>query len=98
MTTALVSMLLLIGFGVALLKNALRGWVVGLGGPPNAVEGPVAIALMLLLGFVPVVLLLLRDLLDQLVLARTPAECWGDSLISNFSKTLSRWPCSRKIR
>ncbi|MFO0810260.1 MAG: hypothetical protein U0746_16685 [Gemmataceae bacterium] len=79
LTTVFVSLMVLIGFGTAVVKKALRGWVVGMGGRPQAVDGPVTVALLLLLAFVPVALLLTRDLLDNLVLARTPAECWDDT-------------------
>ena len=78
LTTVFVSMLVLIAFGTALAKNLLRALIVGMGGQPRAADGPVGIALLVLLAFVPVVLLLTRDLLDNLVLARTPAECWDD--------------------
>lgn len=78
LTTVFVSLLVIIGFGIALAKNILRAWVVGLGGQPRAADGPIALALLVMLAFVPVVLILTRDLLDNLVLARTPAECWDD--------------------
>jgi hypothetical protein len=78
LTALFLAMYVFLGVFYALLRAALGGWAGQIAGRPGvgeAVANVIGIGLFLVS---PVLLLVSRDLLGQLVLARSPAECWGD--------------------
>jgi hypothetical protein len=74
-TALFLGMVVLLAVFHVVLRTALRGW---LGGPPaqNAADTLANLFCCGVFLLVPVLILVFRDILGQLALARTPAECW----------------------
>jgi hypothetical protein len=69
-------MLILLAVFHVLLRAALRGWA---GGGPQGQNLADTLANLFCCGvflLVPVLILVFRDILAQVALARSPAECW----------------------
>jgi hypothetical protein len=79
-TALFLGMLVLLSVFHFVLRTALRGW---LGGPPaqNMADTLANLFCCGVFLLVPVLILVFRDILGQLALARSPAECWGSDIL-----------------
>src|SRR5207302_1692161 len=76
-TALFLGMLVLLGLFHVVVRSALRGWA---GNRPQGPDLADTLANLFCCGvflLVPVLLLVFRDIIAQLALARSPAECWG---------------------
>jgi hypothetical protein len=77
-TALFLGMLVVLAVFHVLLRAALRGWA---GGGPQGQNAADTLANLFCCGvflLVPVLILVFRDILAQVALARSPAECWHD--------------------
>jgi hypothetical protein len=91
LTALFLAMYAMMGTTYAVCRVALGGWAGRIAGRPGLGEAVANLFGILLFLVSPVILLVARDLIGQLVLAASPAECWRPVAV-NFADGRADWP------
>jgi hypothetical protein len=92
LTALFLAMYAVVGTTYAVVRAALGGWAGQIAGRPGIGEAIANVFGILLSLVSPVLLLVARDLIGQLVLAATPADCWRQEVTVTPSDGRADWP------